>query len=106
MIFAISTDDKTICVFASEAEAVAYCEGFDVSSGNWLFFNDRGIPMRAKFSTPSTQSGMIVTHGVYYLTSTGGRPLSQHLEGVAAVEGPEGLRSKDEIRSYLAKHQD
>jgi hypothetical protein len=30
MIFALSTDDKTLMIFVSEAEATAYVEGIDV----------------------------------------------------------------------------
>ncbi|MFN9707660.1 MAG: hypothetical protein ACK53K_04400 [Burkholderiales bacterium] len=40
MIFALSTDDKTLMVFASETEATAYAEGIDVEDGGWLFFDD------------------------------------------------------------------
>ena len=38
MIFAFDTDDRSLMVFSSEAEAIAYCEGVDVEEGGWSLF--------------------------------------------------------------------
>ncbi len=45
MIFVVETEEHSLRVFLSEAEAVAHCEGLDVEAGVWLFWDDRGEPL-------------------------------------------------------------
>jgi hypothetical protein len=44
MLFALSTDDRTLMVFGDAADAVAYCEGRDVAEGGWRFWDAAGSP--------------------------------------------------------------
>lgn len=67
MIYAFATDDCSLNVFASEKEAISYCEGFDVSQGNWLFFGNDGGSLEVHFDTPASQVGIFVSNGSYYL---------------------------------------
>lgn len=87
MIFALSTDDKTLMIFVSEAEATAYVEGIDVEDGVWLFFDDCGFPLTATFSTPNKRSAFCAESGVYHLQPSQGQNLSELLPEVASIEG-------------------
>lgn len=100
MIFAISTDDRTLSAFHTEAEAISYCEGLDVVSGNWLFFGDKGFPLQATFTTSPQQSGIVVTNGLYHLEASFGPRLNEYLKDIVAIDGPKGFRSHEEIRAY------
>lgn len=101
MIFAFSTDDRTLMVFDSEADAVAYAEGIDVEAGVWAFFDSCGAPLEAVFTTPNT-GRIFVASGTYYLRpASGGVPLTERLGEVAAVEGPPSLSTVSAVRELL-----
>ncbi|MDP5239425.1 hypothetical protein Q9Q94_07775 [Uliginosibacterium sp. 31-16] len=87
MIFALSTDDKSLMVFASEVEATAYSEGIDVEDGVWLFFDDYDFPLAATFTTPNKCGSFSVTSGTYHLQPGQGQNLSEYLPQIASVEG-------------------
>ena len=67
MLFAFATDDLSLTVFASEAEAVASCEGADVAAGGYMFFATDGSPLEPVFSEPAIIRSLVVTHGRYSL---------------------------------------
>lgn len=105
MIFGYSTDDRTLQVFKSEAEAISYAEGIDVEDGGWLFFNSYGTQLEAVFTTPNKKCLLTVVSGKYYLRpASEGASLVDLLIDVAAVEGPPRLSSVATIRDFLASN--
>jgi hypothetical protein len=53
MVFALSTDDRTLHVFPDVETAVRHAEGVDVEDGVWLFFSDEGARLEPVFITPN-----------------------------------------------------
>lgn len=106
MLFALSTDDRTLHIFADEAAAISYCEGVDVQDGGWRFFDGEGEPLEAVFVKPNRRGVFLVESGVYVLRrpSTPKEPLIEALDGVAAVEGPPPLNSVAEVKKLLTQH--
>ena len=104
MIFALTTDDRTLLVFATEAEAIACAEGIDVEDGNWLFFDADGKPLEAVFTTPNKHGSFWVESGVYVLrlaASAFRKTLLDELDDVSAVEGEPPLNTVAEIKKLL-----
>ena len=104
MIYAFATDDCSLNVFASEAEAIAYCEGIDVSQGNWLFFGNDGGSLEAHFETPASQAAMFVSNGSYLLLRAGSASPSDLialLPRVTSVEGQGAPNSVAEVERLL-----
>lgn len=106
MIFALSTDDRTLHIFENEAEAVSYCEGVDVEDGVWRFFDKYGAPLEAAFVKPNERGVFVVVSGQYLLrpSSTLQQPLIEELEKVGAVEGPKPLNSVTQVKKLLTQH--
>ncbi|MBU0543355.1 MAG: hypothetical protein KKC58_13320 [Gammaproteobacteria bacterium] len=104
MIFAVSTDDRSLMTFATEADAVGYCEGLDVEAAIWLFWDNRGEPLEPHFSVPNKRGFFGVVNGVYSLVPAGPdhhAVLDEALEEVLAFEGSAPFNSAEGIRSYL-----
>ena len=104
MIFAVATDERTLITFASEAEAVAYCEGLDVEAAVWLFWNDCGEPLEPLFSIPNKRGLFIVGNGVYSLVPASPNHhaiLDEALDEVLNYEGPPPFDSSNGVREYL-----
>jgi hypothetical protein len=104
MIFAFATDDKTLLVFPSESEAVAYCEGVDVEEGLWCFFDANGEPLEAVFTKPNSRGSFTVVSGIYSLRPSSPVPaqsLLEKLPEVATVEGKPPLNTVGEIKRLL-----
>ena len=103
MIFALATDDHGLMIFATEADAVAYCEGIDVAEGGWEFFAADGAPLEAHFSQPASRGAVFVTSGEYTLRAAGDtRPsLSERLNAVTYVEGMPGVVSVADVERLL-----
>jgi hypothetical protein len=104
MVFALATDDRTLMVFPDESDAIAYCEGIDVEAGGWAFFDNDGRPLDPVFTKPNFKAGPIVGSGTYVLRPTpsaSAQPLTQRLHEVAAVEGPENLRTVADVERLL-----
>lgn len=104
MLFAFSTDDKTLMVYASEAEVTAYVEGTDVEDGGWLFFDDHGLPLGAVFITPNQRERFSVVSGSYRLQPSQGSSLSELLPHVALVEGKPPLNTVAAVADLLASN--
>ncbi len=105
MIYAFATDDRSLNIFASEAEAVSYCEGIDVSQGNWLFFGNDGGSLEAHFETPAHQEGIFVSNGSYCLrpaASASPGDLVALLPRVSSVESQGGPSYVAEVERLLA----
>lgn len=100
MIFAFATDDRSLEAFASEADAVACCEGIDVANGGYQFFGPNGSPLQAVFTVEPKTSGFVVTSGRYHLQPGDGVTLQQVLPLVASVDG-QGLRTLEQVEGVL-----
>lgn len=79
MLYALSMDDRTLHTFSSVAEGLSYCEGWDVSSGNWKFFAADGGALEAVFCEPASRRGSIISHGKYSLRRVSGPALPDFL---------------------------
>ena len=104
MIFAFATDDRSLMVFVSEAEAIAYCEGIDVEEGGWLFFANDGSPLEPHFSRPSHRGTFSVESGEYTLRpAKPGNDLSlrERLSEIASVEGMPGISNIADVERLL-----
>lgn len=104
MIFALTTDDRTLKIFASEAETIAYAEGIDVENGEWLFFDECGAPLQAVFTKPNKRGSFLVESGVYHLQSSEGQGLMELLPQVSSVEGPSELGTTAAVAERLASN--
>jgi hypothetical protein len=102
MIFALATDDKTLMVFASEAEVTSYAEGTDIEDGAWLFFDECGAPLQAIFTTPNKHGNFWVQSGTYHLQPTQGQNLAELLPQVSSVEGHSKLSTVTAVAERLA----
>jgi FkbM family methyltransferase len=104
MIFASETGEKTLYVFPSEAEAVAYCEGLDVETGVWSFWNDAGAPLEPEFIVPSKRGLFSVQNGTYRLVEAEfarRAHLLEALEHFKLVEGMPPLDSLAAVERHL-----
>jgi hypothetical protein len=104
MIFAVSTDDRSLMAFATEAEAISHCEGIDVEAGIWLFWDDDGEPMEARFHVPNKRGFFGISSGIYTLVSAAAGSkaiLDDALDGVAGFGGPAPFDSAEGVRGYL-----
>lgn len=101
VIFALSSDDLGLTAFASEKEAVAYCEGIDVEQGGWQFFASDGRRLTAKFTNPNVRGRFSVVSGSYVLEpGSDDTGLEAVLDSVTYVEGC-GLRSVADVRHLI-----
>ncbi|MEB2315767.1 MAG: hypothetical protein OZ919_06725 [Xanthomonadaceae bacterium] len=106
MIFAASTDDRSLIVFPSDAEAISRCEGLDVEAGNWLFWDRAGNPLEPVFTTPNKRGLFSVQSGVYHLVPSDGRHhahLSEAVFEILHFEGSESLTSAQAVVAFLAE---
>ena len=104
MVFALAKDDHGLMVFATEAEAIAYCEGIDVEEGGWLFFANDGSPLEPHFSRPSHRGTFAVRSSEYSLRlAQSGTHLSlrDRLNEIASVEGMLGVSSVADVERLL-----
>jgi hypothetical protein len=104
IIFGVTTDERTLVVFESEAAAVASCEGLDVEAADWLFWDERGDPLQPEFITPNKRGLFAVANGTYHLVKADPlhhAELLDALEHIAAVEGPPPLDSVAGIQRHL-----
>ena len=97
MIFAFSTDDRSLHVFADADLAVSYCEGIDVEDGVWQFWAATGEALDAVFSTPNSRSGSWIGSSVYSLQPSPGRPSL-----LAALTRAELLATNQSFPSFAA----
>ncbi len=101
MIFALDSDDGSLLALASHAEAAAHCKGIDVRDGYWLFFDDDGSPLEARFERPDLPDDSNPSVGAYTLQrAMSGMWLQERLGQVKRVRGC-GLKSVDELVETL-----
>lgn len=104
MIFALSTDDRTLQVFDNEAEAISYAEGIDVEDGVWAFFDQAGKALEPVFTSPNQRGRFVVCSGVYelHLAVENTPTLQARLSEVSAIGSIGKFRSVSEVESWLA----
>ncbi|MCB1635950.1 MAG: hypothetical protein KDI51_15285 [Xanthomonadales bacterium] len=103
-MFALATDEHVLYVFPTETEAIDYCEGPDVESGAWQFFDHAGTPLEAVFSEPVKRSALFVTQGRYALRPAPGVSLIARLADIWAIEGFGVVQSMDDVHRLLTSH--
>jgi len=109
MIFAVASDERTLMSFATEAQAVAYCEGLDVEAAEWLFWDDRGQPLEPMFSVPNKRGLFSVKNGVYSLvpaTPDHHAMLHEAVDEVRTFDMPPPLNTAAGVRAYLERSAD
>jgi hypothetical protein len=108
MIFVAETEERSLYVFGSEAHAIAHCEGLDVEAGTWLFWDDAGRPLEARFSVPTQHGTFVVANGVYRLVpaSPGHHAtLVEALDELLHFDAAPPFDSAAGVRSHLAARE-
>ena len=102
MIFAAATDESTLFVFNSTADAIAYCEGIDVEDGGWLFWDDAGNAMKAEFMTPVHHGRFAIGGGTYRLIQAPDkRTLTAAITSIRHIDGNPYFASLSAVRDHL-----
>lgn len=102
MIFAAATDESSLMVFATAAEAIAYCEGVDVEDGLWLFWDESGAALKPEFLSANYRGRFIVGSGTYRLVGAPDQPsLTEALAGIRNMEANPHFASMAALRAYL-----
>lgn len=103
MIFATATDESTLYVFASTAEAIAYCEGVDVEDGGWRFWDEAGNALRAEFLSPTHRGRLTVGSGTYRLVpAPDGPALATALPHIRHIDGNPRFATLSDVTDHLA----
>jgi hypothetical protein len=104
MIFALATDEKSLLVFPTPEEAIAYCEGIDVEAGVWLFWNENGLPLQPEFLAPNHHGRFSVSNGFYRLLETqSGNSLAEMLGGIHSMGPNRFFQSLSAVAVHLAR---
>lgn len=102
MIFAAATDESSLMVFATTAEAIAHCEGVDVEDGGWLFWDERGAALKPEFLSANHQGRFTVGSGTYRLIEAPDQPsLAEALAGIRSMEANPHFESMAALRASL-----
>ena len=72
MIFALDRENGEVLAFSSPVETDAECKRIDVKDGYWLFFDDDGSPLEARFERVVQSQDSVDSPGAYSLE----RPMS------------------------------
>ena len=103
MIFAAATDENTLFVFASIAEAITYCESIDVEDGGWIFWDDSGRALSAEFLIPNHRARFAVVGGTYRLVQVSGKPtLTESIASIHHINGNPYFSTLSAIQEHLA----
>ena len=106
MIFAAATDERSLQVFPTEAEAVAYCEGLDVEAAEWLFWDDTGAPLEPVFHVPNKRGLFFVGNGKYSLQLASADHHAHLVEAVDEIitfESEAPFDTKAGVLAYLSR---
>ena len=102
MIFALATDESTLFVFDSIAEAIAYCEGIDVENGNWIFWDDAGAALKAEFLTPVHHGRFAIGGGTYQLIQAPDKPsLVASIDSMRHIDSNPHFATLSAVRDHL-----
>ena len=105
MIFVAETEERCLFVFASEAEAVARCEGLDVEAAIWLFWDADGVPLEPDFIVPNVRGRFWVGNGSYRLVKASPdhhANLAEALDEIVLMEPNLFFSSLEAVRSHIA----
>ncbi|MDR6674377.1 hypothetical protein [Xanthomonas sp. 1678] len=103
MIFATATDENTLFVFDSIAEAIAYCEGIDVEDGSWIFWDEAGNALSAEFIMPNHHGRLTVGDGAYRLVQAPDQPtLAESLSSIFHIDGNPHFATLSAVGAHLA----
>lgn len=105
MIFAVETEQRSLLVFESEADAIKNCEALDVEAATWLFWNEEGEPLEPHFLKPNKRGLFIVQNGVYELRAASPdhhAALDEALEEVLVFEAPPPFNTPAACRNHFA----
>ncbi len=87
MVFALDKDNGGLLAFSSPVETDAQCKRIDVMDGFWLFFDEDGSPLEARFEQANQSDGS-VDPGAYTLERPmSGLWLQERLAQVVTVKG-------------------
>lgn len=88
VVFALDKDNGELRAFASPVEAAAQCKRIDVEDGFWLFFDEDGSPLEARFERGDRAEDSAGDPGAYTLQRPmSGLWLQERLAQVVAVKG-------------------
>lgn len=99
IVFAYATDDGGLEVFPTVADALSYCEFVDVTEGDWLFWNERGINLTA--TVVNTETKKLPKYEL--LPFPDGLELIEFISNVTYVEGRGIFEDTEEIKRHLTK---
>src|SRR5687767_15869962 len=87
MVFALDKDNGALLAFSTPVETDAQCKRIDVRDGFWLFFDEDGSPLEARFERMNQRDDS-VDPGAYTLERPmSGLWLQERLAQVATVKG-------------------
>lgn len=71
-VLLVFSDDGCVRIVESEAQVIRDCEGVDVQSGVWWFYDETGRPLVPVFDVPVTESRVlglfrVVDSGMFHL---------------------------------------
>jgi len=88
MIFALDRDNGELVAFSSPLETDAQCKRIDVQDGFWLFFDEDGSPLEARFEHVNQSEDSMDPPGAYTLERPmSGLWLQERLAQVVTVKG-------------------
>ena len=101
MLLALDKDDGRVLAFAAAEDADAHCKAVDVRDGFWLFFDEDGSPLEARFAHPDVPGRPPAeSHEFTLQRAMSGRWLQERIGEVRTVQGC-GLSSIDELVEAL-----
>ena len=100
MLFALDRDDGRLLALPSALDAGGHCKAIDVQDGFWLFFDDDGSPLEARFLRPPPPDSAEVPGEFFLQRAMSGRWLQERLDQVTAVTGC-GLETLAELTETL-----
>lgn len=88
MLFALDKDNGGLLALSSAVETDAHCKRIDVKDGFWLFFDEDGSPLEARFEHVNQPEDSSDPPGVYALQRPmSGLWLQERLAQVVTVNG-------------------
>lgn len=108
----VFSEDRCVRVVESEAQAIQGCEGIDVQSGVWWFYDETGRPLVPVFDVPVTESRIlglfkVIDSGKYHLEPGDSRhplyvdPLWVSLLEAVTLEPNPHFASLEELKAAL-----
>lgn len=101
MVFALDRDNGELLAFSSPVEIDAQCKRIDVRDGFWLFFDEDGSPLEARFEHADQSEDSVDFPGAYTLhRPMSGLWLQERLARIVTVKGC-GLATVEDLVETL-----